>query len=252
MYAFGRDMKKVEQNRAEFREHLQAAKAALAACRKLSTVQGEATLASIEADVNGYSALFEQISGLVGRGKVLPALAIAREAAGQIGARMEKMSHEYIDMQKEQLVQSEASAAAETVSARWISLLFVAIGLAGVGLIAMVVRRITGQLLTITASLSDGTLQIAAGSNHVAQASQTLAQGASEQASSLEETSASAEEITSMTRQNAVNTSQVAQLMTTVDQRVTEGNNTLGLMIVSMKQINASSDKISENHQGDR
>ena len=49
-----------------------------------------------------------------------------------------------------------------------------------------------------------------------------------------------------MTRQNAVNTSQVAQLMTTVDQRVTDGNNTLGLMIVSMKQINASSDKISK------
>ena len=56
---------------------------------------------------------------------------------------MEKMSHEYIDMQKEQLVKIQASAAAETVSARWISLLFMAIGLAGVGLIAMVVRRIT-------------------------------------------------------------------------------------------------------------
>ncbi len=49
-----------------------------------------------------------------------------------------------------------------------------------------------------------------------------------------------------MTRQNAANTSQVAQLMTTVDQRVTDGNSTLGLMIASMKQINASSDKISK------
>jgi methyl-accepting chemotaxis protein/methyl-accepting chemotaxis protein-1 (serine sensor receptor) len=247
MYAFGREAKKVEQNRAEFREHLQAAKAALAACRTLSTTaQGEATLASIEADLNSYAALFEEISELAGRGRILAALAIARDAAGQIGARMEKTAHEYINLQKDYLAQSEASSRAETVSARWTSLLVVAIGLAAVGLIAMVVRKITAQLRIITANLSDGASQIAAGANQVASASQTLAQGASEQAASLEETSASAEEITSMTRQNAANTSQVAQLMATVDQRVTDGNSTLGLMIASMKQINASSDKISK------
>ena len=247
MYAFGREAKKVEQNRAEFREHLQAAKAALEACRKLSTTQqSETALASIEADLDSYAALFEQISGLVRRGRFLPALAIARDAAGQIGARMEKAAHEYIDIQKNLLFESEASAAAETKSSRWTSLLFVTIGLAAVGLIAMVVRRITIQLRTITANLSDGASQIGAGSNQVATASQTLAQGASEQASSLEQTSASAEEITSMTRQNAANTGQVAQLMTTVDQRVTDGNSTLALMIASMKQINASSDKISK------
>jgi len=247
MYAFGREAKKVEQNRTEFREHLHAAKAALAACRKLSTTaQGEATLASIESDLQGYAALFEQISELAGRGRVLTALAIARDAAGQIGARMEKAAHEYIDIQNAQLVESEASAAAGTASARWTSLLFVTIGLAAVGLIAMVVRRITAQLRTITANLSDGASQIAAASNQVATASQTLAHGATMQASSLEATSASAEEITSMTRQNAANTSQVAQLMTTVDQRVTDGNSTLGSMIASMKQINASSGKISK------
>ncbi len=49
-----------------------------------------------------------------------------------------------------------------------------------------------------------------------------------------------------MTRQNAASTGQVAQLMATVEQRVTEGNSTLDLMIGSMKQINASSDKISK------
>jgi methyl-accepting chemotaxis protein len=247
MYAFGREPKKVEQNRAEFREHLQAAKAALTACRKLTTTaQGDAALAAIEGDLQSYAALFERISDLVGRGRILPALAIARDAAGQIGTRMEKTAHEYIDIQKDQLVRSETSAAAETASARWTSLLFVAIGLAAVGLIAMVVRGITAQLLNITANLSDGASQIAAGSSQVATASQTLAQGASEQAASLEETSASAEEITSMTRQNAANAGQVAQLMTTVDQRVTDGNSTLGLMIMSMRQINASSDKISK------
>jgi methyl-accepting chemotaxis protein len=247
MYAFGREAKKVEQNRTEFHQHLQAANEALAACRKLvTTPQGEAMLTSIEANLQDYAALFEQISDLVGRGKVLPALVIARDAAGQIGARMEKTAHEYIIMQKEHLVQSEASAAAQTANARWTSLLFVAIGLAVVGLITFVVHTISVQLRTITTTLSEGASQIAAGSSQVATASQSLAEGASEQASSLEETSASAEEVTSMTRQNAANTSHAAQLMTTVDQRVTDGNSTLGLMIASMKQINASSDKISK------
>lgn len=247
MYAFGRDGKKIDQNRAEFREHLQAAEAALAACRKLSTTaQGEAALSSIESDLHGYAALFEQISDLVARGRILSALAIARDSAGQIGTRMEKTARDFINIQKEQLAQSGASAAAQTASARWTSLLFVAIGLAVVGLITFVVGRISAQLRTITTTLSEGAAQISAGSNHVSTASQTLAQGASEQASSLEETSASAEEITSMTRQNAANTSQVAQLMTTVDHRVSEGNSTLALMIASMKQINASSDKISK------
>ncbi len=247
MYAFGREAKKVEQNRNEFREHLQAAKAALDACRKLATTaQGESMLASIESDLQGYSGLFDQISDLLGRGRVLPALAIARDSAGQIGARMEKTAHDYIDLQKEHLAESEASAAAQTASARWTSMLFVAVGLAIFGFITVVVRKISAQLRAISTTLSEGSAQIAEGSNHVSTASQTLAQGASEQASSLEETSASAEEITSMTRQNAANTSQVAQLMITVDHRVTEGNSTLALMIVSMNQINASSGRISK------
>jgi methyl-accepting chemotaxis protein/methyl-accepting chemotaxis protein-1 (serine sensor receptor) len=120
------------------------------------------------------------------------------------------------------------------------------LGLVVIGVIMVVVRRITAALRTIASSLSDGASQIAAGSGQVSSASQSLAQGASEQASSLEETSASAEEVTSMTRQNAANTSQVAQLMNTVDHRVNDGNSTLALMITSMKQINDSSGKISK------
>ncbi len=98
----------------------------------------------------------------------------------------------------------------------------------------------------MAAHLAEGAEQITSASSQVASSSQTLAQGASEQASSLEETSSSSEEITSMTRKNAENSQAAAGVMAEVDQRVTEGNRTLGEMVQSMQEITGSSDKISK------
>jgi methyl-accepting chemotaxis protein/methyl-accepting chemotaxis protein-1 (serine sensor receptor) len=247
MYGFGHEPQKVDQNRGEFRDHVRTAKADIEALRRLASKdETKVLLTSLNADVDKYSALFEQMSTLVGAGKSMAALAIARDNAGQTGTHMETTAHELIQIQRDQLAEAEASAAAQTGATRWLSLIFVSLAIAAVGVIAVIVRKITSQLRSITSTLSDGASQVAAGSSQVSSTSQTLAQGASEQAASLEETSASAEEVTSMTRQNAANTAQVAQLMTTVDRRVSEGNSTLAQMIDSMKQINASSGRISK------
>jgi methyl-accepting chemotaxis protein/methyl-accepting chemotaxis protein-1 (serine sensor receptor) len=247
LYGFANDYKRSETNHTEFVGHLNTAKVDLEALGKLATSdKGKAMIASMTADVDRYAACIEGVSKLVAAKRLMPAVALSRETGVPIADQIEKTNLEYMDLQNAQAADAEAAATAEASTSRWMALGFVTIGLSVVGLIAMVVRKITGQLRTITTSLSEGASQIAAGSGQVSTASQTLAQGASEQASSLEETSASAEEITSMTRQNAANTGQVAQLMTTVDQRVADGNSTLGLMIASMKQINASSDKISK------
>ncbi len=176
----------------------------------------------------------------------MAALAIYRDKGSVLGNQMEKATSDYLTSQAKALEEANANGIAKTATARWAAALFVVLALAVVVVIMIVVRSITSKLQTITASLSDGASQIASGSSQVAAASQSLAQGASEQASSLEETSASAEEITSMTRQNAANTSQVAELMNTVEHRVNDGNSTLALMIASMKQINDSSGKISK------
>ena len=247
MFAFGHDGKNADSNRVEFQEHVRAAKADIAAARHVTTTEkGKAMLDSIDADLDKFAAFFDQGSRLINAGKLMPALALFRDVGGPVGAHMEVAAQQYIDFQKTQNAEGAASAMAQMASARYLAGSFFAIGLAVLGVIAFVIRGITAQLRTITSSLSDGASQIASGSGQVSSASQTLAQGASEQAASLEETSASAEEITAMTRQNAANTSQVAQLMTTVDQRVSQGNSTLALMIDSMKQINASSGKISK------
>jgi methyl-accepting chemotaxis protein len=144
-----------------------------------------------------------------------------------------------------------ARYAAESVATgerlRWLTwlLLLLSIGLGSGGLF-LVVRSLTGVLRQTVSELLEGAGQVASASAQVASSSQALAQGSSEQAASLEETSASTEEISAMVRKNAENSATAATLMTDVDQRVIEGNRTLGEMVQSMQEITGSSDKISK------
>ena len=142
---------------------------------------------------------------------------------------------------------NSAAATATGARVRWLTWLVLIISM-GVGSSAffLVVRSINQVLNRSVTELAEGSEQITSAASQVASSSQSLAQGASEQAASLEETSASTEEITSMTRKNAENSQSAANVMSAVDQHVKEGNRTLEQMVVSMAEINASSDKISK------
>jgi methyl-accepting chemotaxis protein len=247
MYALARDSKRADSNRAEFRDHLKSAQAHLAEIMPLLTTEnGKNLIVSISADVEKYAGYFEQVSTLVSNGRAMQGLAIYRDTGSPIGAHAEATTAEYIEFQNVLLKATQDESAALISKASWILAAFVAAGLLALAIIGWVVRGIIAHMRMVTEHLAEGSSQIASGASQVSASSQTLAQGASEQAGSLEETSASAEEITSMTRQNAANTIQVAELMTTVDKRIQDGNSTLGAMLESMKQINASSDKISK------
>jgi methyl-accepting chemotaxis protein len=247
MAALTHDSKGAVQSGAEFRTALADAKASIATLRNLVTsVEGRSVIATIDTDLDQYSAYFNQTALLAANGKVTQAVDLYRQKGSPVGLHMEKAISDYLAIQKNTLATANAAGEAMISSAHWISLCFVCIGLAVVGLITVVIRKITHQLRSITAHLSEGAAQVAEGANQVASASQKLAQGASEQASCLEETSASAEEVTAMTRQNAASTSQADHLMTTVDHRMAVGNSALASMIASMKEISASSGKISK------
>ena len=62
----------------------------------------------------------------------------------------------------------------------------------------------------------------------------------------MEETSASSEEITAMTRKNSDDSRSAAALMNETNQVVGDANRTLQEMEASMKEINASSDRIAK------
>jgi len=128
-----------------------------------------------------------------------------------------------------------------------VSIVLSAIGLAAGLLLAYFVAHSAGAALrSIAGELRGGAGEVSSAAGQVASSSQSLAQGASEQAASLNATSASTEEITSMTRTNAEKSQSAADLMSTVDRHIKEGNRTLEQMVVSMQEINASSGKISK------
>ena len=126
----------------------------------------------------------------------------------------------------------------------WFCLIFALIISGGLGF--WIVRGINTSLRLSASELSEGAGQIASAASQVATSSQSLAQGSSEQAASLEETSASSEEVTAMTRKNAENSRSAAEVMAEVDGQIKDGNRALDEMVVSMNEINSSSDKISK------
>lgn len=80
----------------------------------------------------------------------------------------------------------------------------------------------------------------------MATSSQRLAQDASKGAAALEQTSTAAQDVVLLARKSAEQAKTAANLMQTVDARVGEGNQTLGLMVGSMKAITDSSGRISK------
>jgi len=142
---------------------------------------------------------------------------------------------------------AEIKAAGETSSySRWTAAVLIALCLSVGGIVLWTVRGITGQLRGIASHVADGARQVAEAAAQVASSSQSLAQGSSQQAASLEETSASTEQINAMTHKNAENSRMAAENMAEAGQRIQEAGHNLDQMLLSMNEINASSEKISK------
>ena len=141
----------------------------------------------------------------------------------------------------------KAGAGAHKVDmARWVGVALLAMAFVVAASVPWMVRGVTTSLRGIGQKLGSGSHQISADSAEVAALSQSLAQGASQQAASLQETATASGEVTSMTRRNAENSESAAELMATVDERVTEGNRKLDQMVSSMAEITSSGGKISK------
>jgi methyl-accepting chemotaxis protein/methyl-accepting chemotaxis protein-1 (serine sensor receptor) len=161
------------------------------------------------------------------------------EAANRATERLTAISRGFLTQNK------QAAAGMESLS-RWCALILLMVSIALGAVVMLVVRQTNRALLEATNDIDECAQQVAGAASQVSSSSQSLAQGASEQAASLEETSASSEEITSMTRKNADNSRAAAGLMLETTQSVTEANRSLDVMQTSMREINASSEKIGK------
>lgn len=124
--------------------------------------------------------------------------------------------------------------------------IIVSIVLALIGLSVVIRNAISKPIKTAVESLDSASHEVTSASIQISESSQSLAQGASEQASSLEETSASMEEMASVTKQNAINAEEAANLVSMCNDAAESGNKIVGEMNNSMEEINASSKKIAE------
>jgi methyl-accepting chemotaxis protein len=138
------------------------------------------------------------------------------------------------------------SVMANASAARILAFVFVGLTACCSVLITFVVRQMNSALGKMGSQVSDGARQVARAAAQMGSISQSLAQGASEQAASLEQTSASAEQVNFMVQKNARSSREAAEHTNDANRRLVEANQKLELMLVSMRDIYSSSEKISK------
>ncbi len=160
--------------------------------------------------------------------------------------QLNKLTGEWSQHERDDLAAGVEKGRGQIARSQWMSAGTVIVFLLIAASVMFMMFRSIAELKRMTVELHESEDQIASASTQVAGSSSSLASGASQQAASLEETSASVEEISSMTKKNAENSQVAAEVMTTVDKHVKEGNRTLEQMVLSMHDISASSDKIGK------
>jgi methyl-accepting chemotaxis protein/methyl-accepting chemotaxis protein-1 (serine sensor receptor) len=171
---------------------------------------------------------------LVGE-KLLPAYDdLQRKARGFLTNQREKMNSDTL------AVQAGAS------STRVMAFVFVALTAFCSVVIIVVVRQMNNALGGMGKQVSEGARQVARAATQMSSISQSLAQGASEQAASLEQTSNSSEQVNQMVRRNAQSSRAAVEHTNDANRRLTDANQKLEQMLVSMRDIYSSSERISK------
>lgn len=153
------------------------------------------------------------------------------------------------DINYNQKVATDASAASKSAARSSIILISIALGVALVvaGLLTwQIVRSTTRVLRDLAANLDQGATQTATAARQVSAASQNLSSGASEQAASVEETSASLEEISSMIRSTADNAEKAKALASEAQSVAQAGSRTMVEMTQAMAAIDTSSAEVAK------
>ncbi len=110
----------------------------------------------------------------------------------------------------------------------------------------LIVTALCKKMTGISRSITDASKQVYSAANEVSQASQTLADNSNKQASSIEETSASVEELTGMVKNNVESAAKSSDLSEKVYSISTAGNQTMEKLIVAMREISESNERIQE------
>ena len=139
--------------------------------------------------------------------------------------------------QKEQIRNQISSAKGVFIGGTLLSILV------GAVLASLIILSIGREIFPVIQGLAEATDQVAGGSSEVATSSQALAAGASEQAAGIEEISSAMEEMSSMTKQSAENAGQADNFMRESKTVVTNANESMGKLSISINEISQASQK---------
>ena len=246
LFALAKSPEKASQSDQMFQSAARRLQSQLSEFRPLiATETGRQSVDKLQADLNEWLPLYSDLDRATTSGKIDNALALLDKAV-QLGSQMTDATAALLDVQRRFMTSASEEGAALSARAHWTTMLILAfsvlVGVAGL----LIVRNTSHTLQEVATELSQSSRQVALAAGQISSSSQTLAQGASSQASSFEETSASTEELSATIRKNADDSHAAADLMNDTSQVVVEANQTLNLMESSMRDINASSEKIGK------
>ena len=247
MFTFAKQSAEAESSERQFQEHLVRLKGAVDELRSQAMlVETKNLLSEIVHETDDWKANVAQVSALLHAGNADEALKLSNTKDSVIHEKINGDTASIVAIEKRIAEEAIMAGTSLANSSRWIATGF-ALAAFGVGVVVLlIISRVNRTLRHLAGQLSDGAAQVASAAGQVSSAGQSLAQGSSEQAASLEETSASSEEISAMTQRNAEHSQAAAQLMVAATESVDGANRKMQGMVNSMKEITASSGKISK------
>jgi methyl-accepting chemotaxis protein/methyl-accepting chemotaxis protein-1 (serine sensor receptor) len=200
----------------------------------------------VSAAVKEYAGIQAQIPGMCASGRLKEALKIDMEQLVGPGSRALKAADSL--RTRERIVQDDAriKASATLRSARSIVAVILILYVLIAGAAALVTTRGTRTMRSAVKNLLKSFERIRDAAARVSTGSDSLARDGAENAASLQQSAAGVEEITALASSNAERAHSAASLMDTVDRDVRRGNSTLEEMVLSMREIGESSDKVSK------
>jgi methyl-accepting chemotaxis protein/methyl-accepting chemotaxis protein-1 (serine sensor receptor) len=228
-----------------FRESASRMRTSIDAVRSAMPGKNSAELAQLETGQATMLQYFQTMVQVCAEQKCNEALDLHTQKVIPLNRDLERIANDLSSAQKEMSLGIAQEAEHQRAFSNWLGFILVG-AILGISVIsAFVLRTVNIGLRQCAAGMGTGAQQIASAAGQVAAASESLAQQASSQAASLEETSATTGEISSMTKRNAENTRSATELVHLGEKSMAEANRRLEKMVHSMREINASSDKIS-------
>jgi methyl-accepting chemotaxis protein len=190
--------------------------------------------------------LTDEVTQLIQKQQMNDALKLVSERLLPACDDLERSAQSFLANQRDRMNAETLEILAKASETRVLAFIFVGLTIGCSVVISLVVRQMNRTLSAMGSQVSEGAQQVARAAVQMGSISQSLSHGASEQAVALEQTSVSAEQVNTMVQRNAKSSRQAAEHTNDANRLLTEANQKLEQMLVSMRDISSSSERISK------